>query len=228
MKMPCRRLLPTVLAGLLCTAACPASEPLTSILACRTLADPPARLACFDRESAKLAPASASAATPPASARSAPAPAPVAATATATVSTPAPAAAVSAASAASIPSAAPAVPAVPAESAVQAAAAPAAIPASNTKENFGLSEGAVAKKEVDAGARPKEISSIDAHIVAVSVAGVGLATFTLDNGQVWRQLSPEGDLLAKPGEPVTVSRGVFRSYWLQTKSGRGCKVTRIV
>ena len=219
MKMPCRRLLPTVLAGLLCTAACPASEPLTSILACRTLADPPARLACFDRESAKLAPASASAATPPASARSAPAPAPVAATATATVSTPAPAAAVSAASAA---------PAVPAESAVQAAAAPAAIPASNTKENFGLSEGAVAKKEVDAGARPKEISSIDAHIVAVSVAGVGLATFTLDNGQVWRQLSPEGDLLAKPGEPVTVSRGVFRSYWLQTKSGRGCKVTRIV
>jgi hypothetical protein len=117
---------------------------------------------------------------------------------------------------------------VPAESPVQAAAAPAAIPASNAKENFGLSEGAVAKKEVDAGARPKEISSIDAHIVAVSVAGVGLATFTLDNGQVWRQLSPEGDLLAKPGEPVTVSRGVFRSYWLQTKSGRGCKVTRIV
>jgi len=85
----------------------------------------------------------------------------------------------------------------------------------------------VAKKEVDAGARPKELSSIDAHIVAVSVAGTGLTTFTLDNGQVWRQLSAEGDLLAKPGEPVTVSRGVFRSYWLQTKSGRGCKVTRI-
>ena len=88
----------------------------------------------------------------------------------------------------------------------------------------------MAKKEVDAGSRPKELSSIDAHIVAVSVAGtgLGLATFTLDNGQVWRQLSAEGDLLAKPGEPVTVSRGVFRSYWLQTKSGRGCKVTRIV
>jgi hypothetical protein len=185
MKMPCRRLFPAVLAGLLCTAACPASEPLAPILACRALADPPARLACFDRESAKFVPASAAAATPPASARSAPAPAPVAAT------------------------------------------APAAIPASNAKENFGLSEGAVAKKEVDAGARPKELSSIDAHIVAVSVAGTGLATFTLDNGQIWRQLSAEGDLLAKPGEPVTVSRGVFRSYWLQTKSGRGCKVTRI-
>ena len=86
----------------------------------------------------------------------------------------------------------------------------------------------MAKKEVDSGARPKELSSIDAHIVAVSVTGVGLTTFTLDNGQVWRQLSAEGDLLAKPGDPVTVSRGAFRSYWLQTKSGRGCKVTRIV
>jgi hypothetical protein len=225
MKMPCRRLFPAVLAGLLCTAACPASEPLAPILACRALADPPARLACFDRESAKFVPASAAAATPPASARSAPAPV----AATAPVSTPAPAAAVSAASAASIPAAAPTSAApVPAESPVQAAAAPAAIPASNAKENFGLSEGAVAKKEVDAGARPKELSSIDAHIVAVSVAGTGLATFTLDNGQIWRQLSAEGDLLAKPGEPVTVSRGVFRSYWLQTKSGRGCKVTRIV
>jgi hypothetical protein len=216
MKMSCRKLLPAMLAGLLCTAACPASEPLAPILACRTLADPPARLACFDRESAKLVPASAAAATPPASARPAPAPAPPAAAAPA--STPAPAAAVSAASAAAVPAAAP----------TSAAPVPAAIPASNAKENFGFSDAVVTKKEVDAGSRPKELSSIDAHIVSVSVAGTGLATFTLDNGQVWRQLSAEGDLLAKPGEPVTVSRGVFRSYWLQTKSGRGCKVTRIV
>jgi hypothetical protein len=187
MKILGQRLWPAALAGLLCTAAYPASEPLTPLLACRTVADPAARLACFDRESARLLPATAATATTPAPAPSAPAPA-----ATAT------------------------------------AAAPAAIPASNAKQNFGLSEGAVAKKEVDAGARPKELSSIDAHIVAVSVAGAGLTTFTLDNGQVWRQLSAEGDLLAKPGDPVTVSRGVFRSYWLQTKSGRGCKVTRIV
>jgi hypothetical protein len=182
MKILCQGLWPAALAGVLCTAAYPASEPLTPLLACRTVADPAARLACFDRESARLLPAPAATATTPAPAPSAP---------------------------------------------VSAPAASAAIPASNAKENFGLSEGAVAKKEVDAGARPKELSNIDAHIVAVSVAGAGLTTFTLDNGQVWRQLSAEGDLLAKPGDPVTVSRGVFRSYWLQTKSGRGCKVTRI-
>lgn len=199
MKILCQGLWPAALTGLLCTAAYPASEPLTPILACRTVADPAARLACFDRESARLLPA-------PAATMTTTTPAPV--SAPAPVSTPPPA-----------PAPAPA---------AAVSAAPAAIPASNAKENFGLSEGVVAKKEVDSGARPKELSSIDAHIVAVSVAGAGLTTFTLDNGQVWRQLSAEGDLLAKPGDPVTVSRGVFRSYWLQTKSGRGCKVTRIV
>jgi hypothetical protein len=207
MKLLCKRLLPAVLTGLLCTVACPASEPLAPILACRTLADPAARLVCFDRESARLSPAAAAAATPPP---------PVFATSAA--SAPAVVAPTSAAPA----------PAMPAASAAQAPAAPAApISASNLKENFGLSETAVAKKEIDAGARPKDLSSIDAHIKAVSLAGTGLATFTLDNGQIWRQLSAEGDLLAKPGDPVTVSRGVLHSYWLQTKSGRGCKVTRI-
>lgn len=76
--------------------------------------------------------------------------------------------------------------------------------------------------------RPKQLAKIDAHISSVSLSGVGLATFALDNGQVWRQITPDGDLLAKPGDLATVSRGLFHSYWLQLKSGRGCKVTRIL
>jgi len=220
MKIHSLKLWPAVLTGLLCAAACPASEPPAPILACRALADPAARLACFDRESARLAPAPVTpapvaVATSPAPVMPAPAAAPAPMPAPAFIPTPA-AATLSAAPAPTPASAAPAAP---------AAAAP--MPAANSKENFGLSETAVAQKEVDAGARPKEISSINAHIAAVSHTGAGLATFTLDNGQVWQQLSAEGDLLAKPGEPVTVSRGMFRSYWLQAKSGRGCKVTRI-
>ncbi|MGB6356757.1 MAG: hypothetical protein WBF21_22495, partial [Steroidobacteraceae bacterium] len=120
---------------------------------------------------------------------------------------------------AAAPSTSPAVVAPPATAA--------AAPAADLKQNFGLSEAAVAQKEVAAGARPKEITRIEAHITAISLSGAGLTTFTLDNGQVWRQLSAEGDLLTKPGDLVTVSRGMLRSYWLQAKNGRGCKVTRI-
>jgi hypothetical protein len=102
------------------------------------------------------------------------------------------------------------------------------MPAPNPKETFGLSEIAVDRKEVAAGTRPAELKQIEAHLKSVSSTGTGVATFTLDNGQVWREVTPDGDLLAKPGDGLTVSLGVFHSYWLQTKSGRGCKVTRVL
>jgi len=188
---------------------------LAPLLTCRTLADQAARLVCFDRESARLAPAAA---------------APTQAQAAAPVPMPAQA---SAAMPAQIQ--VPAVTAAPVQAPAgggAAAQASAAMPgpalAANSKENFGLSDAAVAEKEVAAGARPKELRSIDAHIMAVSLASGGQATFKLDNGQVWRQLLAEGDLLARPGDPVTVSRAALRSYWLQVKSGRGCKVTRLL
>jgi hypothetical protein len=137
-----------------------------------------------------------------------------------------------AALAASKPAASP--PAAAAHAAPQAPAAPAAAspatPVSSARalQTFGLSPGAVAAQEVAAGIRPRELTRIEAHIADLSVAAGGRATFTLDNGQVWRQLLAEGDLLARPGDPVTISRGALSSYWLQLKSGRGCKVTRVL
>lgn len=166
--------------GLLTAVAGRAADPLTPLLACRTVADPTARLVCFDRESAKLSGGAAVAARSPA----APAPAGLAA------------------------------PASPAGAAAL--------------ESFGVPEGKILAEEVAAGARPAELTRIDAHLSAISVTVTGLATFKLDNGQVWRQLVAEGDLLAKPGDTVSISRGVFHSYWLQVKSGRGCKVTRVL
>ena len=101
-------------------------------------------------------------------------------------------------------------------------------PAAAPKANFGLSAEQVNKKEAAAGKRPAEVKAIEAHITAISSTGTGYATFTLDNGQVWREISPEGDLLAKPGDGVTLSRGILSSYWLQTRNGRGAKVHRVL
>jgi hypothetical protein len=96
------------------------------------------------------------------------------------------------------------------------------------KANFGLTDEQVSKKEEAAGKRPAGVKEIEAHITAISSTGTGYATFTLDNGQVWREISPEGDLLAKTGDAVTVSRGILSSYWLQTRNGRGAKVHRVL
>jgi hypothetical protein len=179
------------------------ADPLTPLLACRNVADPTARLACFDKESAALA-------APPAAAQATPAPSREVAQAPLSAAVPS--------SASPPPPPAPA-PAPPVATAARAASPP---------ENFGLAPGVVTAKEVAAGSRPPDLNRISAHITALALSNSGQATFTLDNGQVWRQLTSEGDLLAKPGDEVTISKGLLRSYWLQASSGRGCKVTRVL
>jgi hypothetical protein len=60
---------------LMCALPCGAAEPLAGLLACRSLSDAAARLACFDRETAALANAPAAAnVAPPAATASASAP----------------------------------------------------------------------------------------------------------------------------------------------------------
>ena len=107
------------------------------------------------------------------------------------------------------------------------AIAPAPANTADSRANFGLSEVTIEEKEVAAGKRTADPTSMEAHIDHVGSAAGGLAVFKLDNGQVWRQLASEGDLLAKPGDAVKISRGMFGSYYLQLKSGRGCKVRRV-
>jgi hypothetical protein len=191
------------------TAPCRSSEPLAQLLACRDLKDAAARLACFDREAAALARA-------PRATGAAPAAAAVTAPTAAPVTSPTAAATVAATVAA------------PPVSAAPAAAAPAhAAPILDPQQQFGLPERTVAAQEVTAGLRAAEVSKIEAHLVSVATGADGRAVFTIDNDQVWRELSPEGDLLARPGDAVKISRGVLHSYWLQLKSGRGCKVDRL-
>lgn len=178
-------------------ASCLAAEPLKGLAACRALADGPARLACFDRESALLAPEG-QPKVPPAPSRDVPNPAPI-------VQAPPP------------PVPPPAVPSV--------TAAPAA-PLSATQQ-FGLSKADIAQKEVAAGARPAELNALQAQVSQLTTTRDGMLVLTLNNGQVWRQLITGEDLLLKAGDTVTISKGWLGSYTLTVPSGRACKIRRI-
>jgi hypothetical protein len=158
-----------------------ASAPLDGLLACRDLTDATSRLACFDRESARLG-----------------------------------------AGPSSRDASAPSVGAAPA-----VATPPSAPPTLNAQQQFGLSEGALAAHEVAAGARPVPAAKLNARLTQLGAASDGRLVFTLDNDQVWKQIATEGELLAKQGEAVTISRGWLNSYYLQLENGRGCKVQRV-
>jgi hypothetical protein len=183
------------------SAPCLASASLAELLACRDLADGAARLACFDREAAALAPGpkADSTSTPPAATS--------------------PGAATPTPPSAGADRSAPLTPPTPVPS------RPA--PVLDREQQFGLPERAVAAKEVAAGTRAADAAKIESRIARVAPGADGHVVFTLDNAQVWRQVVAEGDLLSKAGDEVTISRAWLGSYWLQLKSGRGCKVARL-
>lgn len=94
---------------------------------------------------------------------------------------------------------------------------------------FGLPSATIVKREASAaGVRVKDLAHITAHVVRMSQAPDGGAIFDLDNGQVWRQLDPDGtDMYTKTGDTVEISRGVLGSYWLDTPSRQRCNVVRL-
>jgi hypothetical protein len=100
-------------------------------------------------------------------------------------------------------------------------------PALNPKQQFGLPEHTLVQKEIAAGTRPSAVNTIEARVAQLSRNSDGRSVVTLDNQQVWRQLTVDRDLLLKLGETVTISRGALGSFWLETKQGRGTKVTRV-
>jgi hypothetical protein len=102
-----------------------------------------------------------------------------------------------------------------------------ALAALTPQQQFGMSEGALAKREEAAGARPVPTTKISAHLSSLGSGSDGRMIFSLDNDQVWKQIASEGELLAKQGDSVTISRGWLNSYHLELANGRGCKVERI-
>ena len=186
------------------------AQPLEPLLACRAVTAPTERLACFDRESAALAPALAPApASPPTPGPvSLPTPAPASSPAPAPVSTPAPVAPATV-------------------TPVQAGARPVPPNVLSPVESFGLTEAAAAQREVSAGTRAAALPYIDARLTQLTSSPSGLLVFTLDNGQVWKQLAHEGELLARVGDSVRIARGWLGSYSIRLPTGRSCKVARV-
>jgi hypothetical protein len=176
-------------------AAVPASA--AGVLACRDIADNTARLACFDRESTRLAGTLAS----------------TGATASG-VSSAAPVGSAPNATAPGTPAGSP-------------ATSVAAAPTLDPQQTFGLSSAEISSRQVAAGQRPRDANSITAHIARMTQAANARFVFVLDNQQVWQQLLAEGDLDSKPGDTVVISRALLGSYWMKAQSGRGCKVRRL-
>jgi len=97
----------------------------------------------------------------------------------------------------------------------------------NPQQTFGLAPMQVAAREEAAAGLPRQLDRLSAHIVALGRAADGREVFTLDDHQVWAELEPDEDLTPRAGDAVTISRGLFDSFWMSLPSRQGCKVTRV-
>lgn len=88
-----------------------------------------------------------------------------------------------------------------------------------SNDSFGAESLAVSSSKTD--------ESIETSIVSLMQDNRGYATFTLDNGQVWRQ-TESGRLAFKDGETITIKKGVFNSFYLsKPNNNRSIRVKRI-
>ena len=101
---------------------------------------------------------------------------------------------------------------------VREAAAKAAVDA------FGRAEAAQARSYTgDAG--PADPQSVDARVTRVDYAA-GRRSVQLDNGQTWTLAESNSAGPLKPGDAVSVRRGLMGSYLLRTPAGVSLRVRR--
>lgn len=98
------------------------------------------------------------------------------------------------------------------------------VAAPSAESSFGL-VASTSRAETTRGGAADELKSVRGKVTALSsTSGDGL--ITLDNGQVWRQISG-GQLLLKVGDDVEINRAALGSFQMKVPTGRSAKVKRV-
>lgn len=110
-----------------------------------------------------------------------------------------------------------------------ASAAPAAptTPALTPEERFGreaaMDREVAERKEQEA----RQLSELNATVTEIWTRADGLMVFTLDNGQIWKQVRPDSLFRLKAGEKVKIQPAALGSFLLSGSSKRSTRVARV-
>ena len=101
-----------------------------------------------------------------------------------------------------------------------------AVPERSAEASFGASSmrGTGPARQIER----EELTSVSAHVTALSHDASGALVINLDNGQQWRQTSGSSSPLLEIGHEVTIARAALNSFRLSTPSGRVLKVKRVL
>lgn len=117
-------------------------------------------------------------------------------------------------------------PAAPTASASAAPSVPAPVAAPETSAAAASAEDRFGARGDLKREKHADLSEISATVTAVSTKPYGGLVVTLDNEQVWAEITSGSKLKLKPGDAVKIERGALGSYVLITSNGRSSKVAR--
>jgi hypothetical protein len=100
----------------------------------------------------------------------------------------------------------------------------AGIIAPSAENSFGL-VASTPRPDASRGETSDEVKGVRGKVTALKTIN-GDELITLDNGQVWRQLSG-GSLLLKVGDEVEINRAALGSFQMKVPTGRSGKVKRV-
>jgi hypothetical protein len=106
-----------------------------------------------------------------------------------------------------------------------AASVAVAAPALTPEESFGA-KGTLKVQQQHKAEEPPPLKQLTSNIKAVRTGPSGEYIVTLENGQVWRQLSAQ-PMQMRVGQPVTLKPMSMGSFWMADVSGRGSRVKRL-
>jgi hypothetical protein len=111
-------------------------------------------------------------------------------------------------------------PAPVAPAAAAAVAPPPAAPAPTAEQKFG------ARGEIKPD-KHEALTELTGTVTALGTKPRGELIVTLDNGQVWAEITTSSKIKLKTGDTVKIERGALGSYSLVAPNGRSSKVSRI-
>lgn len=104
-----------------------------------------------------------------------------------------------------------------------AASAPAS-PELSPEQRMGLDPARILKLQGSQGTA--DLKELTAKIRSVSGDLDSRRYFTLENGQVWRQVEAESEFTVRPGDTVHITRALFGSYFMSVSRHMATRVSR--
>jgi hypothetical protein len=100
------------------------------------------------------------------------------------------------------------------------------LPVPTPEERFGMARREVREAQEATARETLELGALESKLTAVVSSGDGRRTFTLANGQVWKEKTPNGMALFSVGQAVRIEPGVLGSFTMFGQGKRGTRVTR--